>query len=111
MSRLIAAKGRPGFRAVSRGGGEAEASVGCSPAASSSVGHPPSLTEAAHSSGTYSIYSGGGRLLRNTLVTEKCGVKVSVAVGSKLLQTMGSERFIFNSLLGRCCEGLPKQSW
>ena len=37
--------------------------------------------------------SGRGRLPRDTLYTGKCGVKVSVAVASKLVQMTGSERF------------------
>ena len=74
--------------------------VGGSLAASSSVGRAPSHTEAAHSSRTHRIDLGRGRLLRDTLYAGKCGVKVSVAVASKLLQMTGSERFFFNSLFG-----------
>ena len=80
-------------------------------AASSSVGYAPSRTKAAYSSRTHRIDSGRGRLLRDTLYTGKCVVKVSVAVASKLLQMTGSERFIFSSLFVRCCEVPPKQSW
>ena len=50
-------------------------------------------------------------LLRDTLHTETCVVKVSVADASQLLQIMGSERLFFNSLFGRCCKIAPNQSW
>ena len=43
-------------------------------------------------------------LIRDTIHTEKCGVKVSVAVAWQLLQIMGSERLFFNSLFGRSCK-------
>ena len=75
--------------------------IGGSLAASSSVGHAPSHTEAAHSGRTHRNDSGRGRLLRDTLYTGKCDVKVSVAVASSLLLMTGSERFIYSSILGR----------
>ena len=104
-------KGQFACARIYRGGGEAGTSVGGSLAASSSVGHAPSHIEAADSSRTHGIDSKRGRLLRDTIYRGKCGVKVSVAVASKLMQMTGSERFIFGSLFGRCCEVSPKQSW
>ena len=57
------------------------------------MGHAPSQTDAAHSRKTHRIDAGRGCLLRDTPYTGKCGVKVSVAVASKLLHMTGSERF------------------